>query len=142
MKIPRMRQIVLPRVRDVAAVAAAATVGVVVVPLALGCRGAAPDDRPRAPDPATVGGAPASASPVVWGQELGLASQAAVRARLARRFADIAVLGRGEFDHEGWDDLLVRSNRGVRGGSIAGTGLFVLTRSAPNHPLRVVRRLW
>lgn len=52
------------------------------------------------------------------------------------------ILARGDFDGDGWDDLLVHAVAGARGGSFTTDEVYVLTRRDPGRVLRVVRRVW
>lgn len=54
----------------------------------------------------------------------------------------IELLARGDFDGDGWDDMLVRVVAGARGGSFATQHVHVLSRRRAGVPLSVVRQLW
>ena len=65
-----------------------------------------------------------------------------LRGRSSSQDVLVSVLARGDFDADGWDDLLTEVTTGAVNGSFSAQQLWVLTRRAPGQPLRAVRRLW
>ena len=53
--------------------------------------------------------------------------------------ARLSIYGRGDFDGDGIEDVLVRRDGYARGGSYQEFGLFLLTRTAEGAPLTVLR---
>lgn len=49
--------------------------------------------------------------------------------------------GRGDFDADGYEDLLVRRNGGAEGGSFGASALFLLSQTDQDDCIRVVREL-
>ncbi len=52
--------------------------------------------------------------------------------------AKMAILARADFNHDGFDDVLLRSSAYMLHGTWGATDLFLLTRDAPEGVLRVV----
>jgi hypothetical protein len=55
--------------------------------------------------------------------------------------ADVIEYARGDFDGDGFEDLLLRRDGSVKGGSYSRTNVFLLTRTPKDKCLRVVRQM-
>ena len=53
--------------------------------------------------------------------------------------AELSIYGRGDFDGDGIEDVLVRRDGFAQGGSYQEFGLFLLTRTAAGAPFKVLR---
>jgi hypothetical protein len=47
---------------------------------------------------------------------------------------------RGDFDGDGVEDILIRTEGGLNGGTYEDNGVFLLTRTAPDAPLKTLKR--
>ena len=64
---------------------------------------------------------------------------ARLRVRTATGSTLVTVLGRGDFDGDGWDDLMLRVTNQPRGGTLVEDEVMVLGRTQPRMVLRVIR---
>jgi hypothetical protein len=55
--------------------------------------------------------------------------------------AEVIEYARGDFDGDGFEDLLLRRDGGLKGGSYHRTNVFILTRTPKDKCLRVVREM-
>ena len=55
--------------------------------------------------------------------------------------AEVIEYARGDFDGDGFEDLLLRRDGGLKGGSYYRTNVFILTRTPKDKCLRVVRAM-
>ena len=64
-----------------------------------------------------------------------------IRIRTIDWVSIVTILGRGDFNDDGLDDLLVLVNGGSMSGTWGGAGLYLLSRDAPNAVLFVAEEL-
>jgi hypothetical protein len=55
--------------------------------------------------------------------------------------AEVSEYARGDFDGDGFEDLLLRRDGGLKGGSYYRANVFILTRTSKDKCLRVVREM-
>ena len=53
---------------------------------------------------------------------------------------ELEIYARGDFNHDGTEDMLLREDTSITGGTYSDSRLFLLTRSAPNAKLKIVKK--